>query len=716
MKSEDISGKTGLFPRRRPYFYGLAMILGFLITFLAVIIPVMVIKNIDSSKMGKYIIEETAAAHRWNQIMQNLVTYTLALTFKMEGFVFSNLTSIPPLRGSIEERMEDQYYSRFDVLADVLSLPPVHITTVLLCPGGVITQTYPELKELHGVDLFELNPLAWDVFESGTNKVEGPTQSKDGTWVFNIIEPVFNSTTKEEQVEENFWGFVSFGADIRKTMDNTQISEAMQLLDMAYALYTQTESGPAVISSSFDASLTNEEFNQYLRHSTTMAFDGALSNLSVAVSKQHKQLILSSSVLTAIIAIVSTFGVICIFIAVIFIAYFTQPYCGIEHAPKSAPFAVLVIGPQQGEQLWNIAPDEMSDITEKLKVVLERNMVKFHAYQIPQLQPYTTTYVLRHIDDAVKMTFSIIEELYENPIDGPIQNFRGPNGRLFISYAAHWCKVGTVLLDPTGSKERIRYEGPDLLFGPKIWRKAVPNVMVISTAAKEEITLRNLTIHTFQPCAARVGEAGQSLYCVFDVSRPTLQKAKAETENYLTQSEGGNSLNPLSFTTIGEAMETRCKQSASPKANSFGDDAGADKTSSGFRAGVVAEGEEGKKVSGKETMEAFNRAVLEPQIPASLSSALRSAFENQGVSVGVEFDSLKIMMFYFYSCFKLMFKPLAGSQRHNIYMRLIMAFGVPQHEGLLEHLAALCTIRCIQQQEESKVFLYNNYLRERSKR
>ncbi|KAL7711082.1 hypothetical protein N2W54_001765 [Lotmaria passim] len=94
------------------------------------------------------------------------------------------------------------------------------------------------------------------------------------------------------------------------------------------------------------------------------------------------------------------------------------------------------------------------------------------------------------------------------------------------------------------------------------------------------------------------------------------------------------------------------------------------------------------------------RALLRPFIPHALDVALHVAFDYQSITLGMTYDSVRVLVYYFYSSYKILFRPLAAPERHNIYRRLVTAFGVPQ-QGILEHLAARCAIRCLQQSAKS---------------
>ncbi|KAG5484568.1 hypothetical protein CUR178_07159 [Leishmania enriettii] len=97
------------------------------------------------------------------------------------------------------------------------------------------------------------------------------------------------------------------------------------------------------------------------------------------------------------------------------------------------------------------------------------------------------------------------------------------------------------------------------------------------------------------------------------------------------------------------------------------------------------------------------RALLQPLIPRALDVALRVAFDYQSITLNVRYDEVRVLVYYFYSSYKILFRPLAAPERLNIFRRLVTAFGVPQ-QGILEHLAARCSIRYVQNRSKSRQF------------
>ncbi|CCW69542.1 unnamed protein product [Phytomonas sp. Hart1] len=102
--------------------------------------------------------------------------------------------------------------------------------------------------------------------------------------------------------------------------------------------------------------------------------------------------------------------------------------------------------------------------------------------------------------------------------------------------------------------------------------------------------------------------------------------------------------------------------------------------------------------------DAVSTLLLHPSIPAWQDANLRTAFEKQAVTVKLQFERVRLIMYYFFSCYKLLFRRLATPERINIFRRLVTVFGVPEND-ILENLAARCVIRHIKQHEEARALL-----------
>lgn len=715
---------------RRYCLYFLALFIGIILTIIAILIPVIVIRAVDSARAAKYRAEEAVSTYEWKKVFDDILLTGYSQVYVLEGFVFSNLSSIPRLDETPQERVAGQYYSRFPSFVDSLLTPSLELQLLALCPGGVYNQMSPFYEALFEKEVFSDLNYFHSVIENLSTLVVGPEKSLRDDWILIFLSPVFNTTLLSEEKIDNFWGFVTAWVSISGSIARSQLPKTMKEQGMSYLLYSIVNGEYTVIDTSLPGVVSEEDVRHFEDSSTTLKSSEKGFNLTFVVAKENQDVILSPSLLLLLIVVIATIGVIFTAVSIGIIAACTRTSNAMDHAPKSPPFAMLIIGPQQGEDLWITASDQMYDITEKLAHVLDKKTKEYHAYQIPQLQPYTTTYIFRKVEDAAKMAFSVIEELHENPIDKQLLSLTDGSRGLPISYALHWCKSGIVSLDPSSKSERLRYEGQEILHGVRMWRKAPPSVLVISDSTKIHVGF-NLRVQFFCPAENRSNEGEEELYFVFDPSRPVLQeaKSKAEKEPKSAIYKGTDypfSADPFiyhfshskkddrSYFQDGCGTGTPLNETSRRRDDSAVDleDTGASRrkrSSNNDRGGKLIPHGEGFIGGSGEEMEAFVKALLEPQIPSSLLSALRTAFENQWLTVGITFDSVKLMVYYFYSCFKLFFKPLAAPQRQNIFTRLVTAFGVPQ-DGLLEHLAAHCTVRFIQQQQETKSFYSNSHL------
>lgn len=715
---------------RRYCLYFIALFIGIILTIIAILIPVIVIWAVDSARGAKYRAQEVVSTYEWKKVFDNILLTGYSQVNVLEGFVFSNLSSIPQLNETPQERIADQYYSQFPNFVDSLNTPSLELELLALCPGGVYSQMSPFYEPLYEKEVFSDSDYFHSVIENLSSLVIGPEKSLQDDWVIVFINPVFNTSLLSDEKLDNFWGFVTAWVSIGGSIAKNQLPTTMKEQGMSYLLYTIVNGEYNVIDTSLSGNLSQEDVRHFGESSTSVKSSEKGFELTFAVVKENQKVTLSPSLLFLLIVVIATIGVIFTALSIGIIAACTTKANAIDHAPKSPPFAMLIIGPQHGEDLWITASDEMYDITEKLAHVLEKKAKEFNAYQVPQLQPYTTTYIFRKVEDAANMAFSIIEELQENPIDKQLLNLTDGSRGLPISYAVHWCKTGIVSLDPSSKSERLRYEGQEILHGVRIWRKAPPNVLVISDSTKIHVGF-NLRVQFFCPAENRSNEEEEELYFVFDPSRPVLQEAKAKAEKEARSATHKDTDYPFSADPFiyhfshskkddGSFFHDGCGTGTPLNdANRRRDESAVDLEDSGpsrrkrmsnkDRGGKVIPHGEGAIGGSGEEMEAFVKALLEPKIPSSLLNALRTAFDHQWLTVGITFDSVKLMVYYFYSCFKLFFKPLAAPQRQNIFARLVTAFGVPQ-EGLLEHLAAHCTVRFIQQQQETKSFYSNTHV------
>eukprot|EP00796_Vickermania_ingenoplastis_P007064 gene7064-5004_t len=679
------------------YCFILVVIVGLLIILLGILTPSLVIHDLDIGRKSRYLKQENEALYLWMQLLETSVFNGCAVAYQLEGFVLSNIRTIPSLDSSPEQRLEDQYFDRFPTIASSLIAADANIELLALLPGGVVSQTVPYSEEYQGVDMFkDFSYILNQVIDAGIADLGGPVKSLINSTVYvgTVIAPVFNTTddvrtmTDKEEILKLFWGFVFVEVDVSALIVNSGLPDTMHTLGMSYVLYT-VRHGKYTILATSDSSMDQDATAKFIDTATRVEPVNTDLQLTLAISKTRKLVVLTPSILACIVCGVGTLGVMLMALAALLIACRTKTYVGTESAPKAAPFATLVIGPLQGEELWNLLPDHMTDITEALGKVLERHMRRHRGYQIPQLQPYTTTYILRTMEDAIGMAFDVIEDIQRHPLDEDMVRTLGDNGHLLLTYGVHWCCDAKVTLEPASG--RLRYEGPDVLRTGRLWRRGMPSRVVVSGQGRDALVCREWRVEPLSSCVLRQGEPETALFTVTDLARPLLKAAQIVADELIVL-HVVKKLNPF----LRENCPHRNIQmgflSRLPRSTVSQDDVSAMPRSLTKDWGVPRGGP-------SDEVALVNNSLIEPRISTSLATALRTAFDEQGVTVEIGYDSVRVLVYYFYAFFKILFKPLAAPQRSNIYMRLITAFGLRQ-EALLENLAVNCTIRYLQQQEE----------------
>lgn len=123
--------------------------------------------------------------------------------------------------------------------------------------------------------------------------------------------------------------------------------------------------------------------------------------------------------------------------------------------------------------------------------------------------------------------------------------------------------------------------------------------------------------------------------------------------------------------------------------------------------GTTAESGDGED---EDSASALISALLHPAVPLWMNVTLRAAYEHQALDVDISYDSVRILVYYFFVNYKLLFWPLGTQERASIYKRLTAVFGVPQH-NTLEHLAAQCSLHYMKYNEEARAFLLEPTIR-----
>lgn len=881
--------------QRRIYTLTAALCVCIICILMGVLIPVLALKHRDDVQRERSLAHEERVVDYWMNIFRNSIVRTVSTAYCVQGFILGQIQSIPPFNGTIEERTKGQYFSRFEDVVHTVNGTNGDLCVVMSAPGGIYYQSLPTMGVLMTdgfvVEKIPGKPSPMDTVLSGTGTLFGPWRLVDEgcnliIWAIGIRQPVYGVTSVKDHGIDTFWGFAYVFLSIDSLMMIENLTAYMAEEDVDYLVYTFSESKTIdPIATSMSPNATEAELRDLVQRGVSRSVSPNEVDWLLAVrSRDDRQYITRANI--GIIAMSAVMGSFLLFLFVVgFIMYCTRVYDGRPYAPKTAPFAMLTVGPCDSAELWNLASDHMVDVTERLKEMLDRAMATHHAYPITQLRPSAHSYTTRNVVDAVHMAFEVLEELHSHRIDGPLCRLLGEDGRLLVSCAVHWCRDATVTMEPSG--ESLLYEGPDVVYGGRMWVFARPNSVTLSEAAREK--LRGDPQHAvtyLNSVYLRGVKARQNLYVITDTTNKKLCGAAEVAEGRLrrvrdaqehpvdldsTSTSGSRSPcnNPLvakrhdadpmrwgpgegtatvfcpcrdgtssSATTTGTnrsaagiaggggadhlpgadgsgrafppvsrpaASATTAsggahgQQQPTSRAHSGGDHhadtlsntnwskitrrvtrhidmpanlacvavngsrlplrcgkdstgasptpddaphggATAAETITPGRLGspttplngtavphpempatdasqvkgilvpsslVAADTVETGSLGDTNTTEAsLAYALLHPSIATWLDAALRDAFEHHSLTIDVSYDSMRIMVYYFFCSFKLLFRPLAAPERVNIYKRLTTAFGVPQ-QGILEHLAARCTILYIQQ-HESKSLLWGH--------
>ncbi|KAH9586222.1 hypothetical protein LSM04_001123 [Trypanosoma melophagium] len=854
--------------RRVYWLIGIGMTCA-VILIVSIAVPITVFQARDQYRREKRWYEEINEADRWASTFRSTVIDAIALTHGIEGFTLASMTSLPPFNGPVEDRIRGQMFGRFQSVASKMYSTTTFRPAFILAPGGVVLQTFPEYEDLFKYDFLDPKnelgePTAIESIDTASVVVFGPLNQPlpfPGKWHIVVRDPIYNVTDIANASRKNFWGFSLVVQDVDAMMDGLMLDESTQRKGLDYLSYTvgRTTDEIVPIRFSLKPNPTLEEMREFIDTGTSRTVLRNRLSWYICLRSRYQKPELTRT--TVVIVIVSAvFGSLLIFlIGASIVLVCLRDYDGWNHAPKTTPFAMAVIGPCSGEQLWELAPERMLNVSERLAAVQGREIVRHHAYEGVQLHPYTTTVITRTVESALQLCFGILEELQSQPIDDPLRELLGDDGRLLVACAVHWCTDATVRMETLSRS--IRYEGPDVVYGGRMWVFAAPNEVSISEAARrvannlpgvlirplasvflrgvaERQDLYTITIPNNKRlmAASLLAKRDTSINDVPIISSPGVEKAtenplsmcsggllqsnrfssgevqgsgadssgvlSSESSSWVTESSGvglnhggsnsngsgcgGNMKNhhhhnrtsdtangtrglkqinvpktlielvptdemsPIHQHRDVNARPTPPLSSADSNSKSFGHDGGAkpritrelksggrllendqlclvqmQKSSNLSNNSNSTNNNSNKKPHSNNAHGLLNRSVsdlreslvlhdgdfltealLHPKIPTSVDTHLRAVFEQQALVLDLSYDSVRTIIYYFFSAFKVLLKPLAEAERSNIFRRFVMAFGIPLHD-VVEHLAVRCALRHIQQLDDTRSLRWN---------
>ncbi|KAL7700670.1 hypothetical protein N2W54_001764 [Lotmaria passim] len=552
--------------RYRVYFIILAVWVAFLVILVTILTPMLVLQHEDADTEKSYRAIENRLANDFTTQFRDAVLNAISAVYGIQGYIMGEMTTLPNLKAPKLERVKGQYFPTFDRYAKLVNSSAANIAVFLTAPGGVTYQFYPEAygTELSNWDLLDeasygpegnwsdpasQRPTPWTSIRTGKLCISGPYNTSslpfvenntkkphnphdlipNNAWWIDLRQPVYKATADATTSEENFWGFAMAALSVDNLLRDNKFEETMRANSMNYTVFTYTSSKDCiVIVSSWSGvhDCTVPFMHGFIDSATVHEVLGDQLAWKVAVKSALRENRLTPNVRLAIV-LSSVLGTLVLFGLVVYVIVLcTRVYDGTVHAPKLAPFAMLTVGPCRGEELWELASDQMVEVTDRLGKVLARQMVRHHAYQIQQVHPLTTSYVTRGVAAAVQMAFDTIEELQSSPIDEPLRRLLGDDGRLLLSYAVHWCNDAVVRSEHP-MEDGYRYEGPDVVYGGRMWVFAAPNVVTVSPAALPAARrMSHVRAKLFDSVFLRGVTERQDLYVVWDSTNHKLREAE----------------------------------------------------------------------------------------------------------------------------------------------------------------------------------------------
>ncbi|RNF02052.1 uncharacterized protein Tco025E_08463 [Trypanosoma conorhini] len=794
---------------------------------------------------------ESYEADQWVLLFSRSLGDALSTGDAHKGLVMGSMKVLPPFNASVEERIKNQSFAGFHLAASYLNSSR-HLALQALAPGGVALHLFPDIDSLRLRDFLNDDsmgsPTPIQTVDTARTAILGPLHRAisclNVTWQVVVRDPIYNATTVAEESRKNFWGFSIAVLNLDAVMDQNIHERELAAKKMGYLIYLVEDSNRIIPIRYYEAkNLTEAELHNFIATGTSRPLWDKERPFYVCLRGIHPDANPTKTAVALIVVIAVFLSILVFMVGACVVLICLKEYDGVAHAPKAAPFALAIIGLCNAEQLWELAPDRMVGVSERLAVLQKRHIIRYNVYEAMQLHPYSTTVAARSIGAAVRMCFSLIEELQSQPIDEPLRELLGEDGGLSLACAVHWCTDATVRAQ-SGS-DTVRYEGPDVVYCGRMWVFAAPNKVSISRAAREAAAqMEGVSVSPLASVFLRGVEERQDLFTITNPQSKRLAEAsrcarrrrgpnRPRRSNTTELSSDGNPLSlgreafasssvcpagahevrgaaasnasPTHFSrevpeargvrggnavpacggAPSERGATEAKRGHNKRSSQchgfttlvelvptdgicLGDAAGAEEVATPLslplrfelsrapaeegharvhaaaaeeeqqgrimrkgdghgpitRSNVASWGARRFRPEDKNSLgsslscsdgyhledphegDIVTEALRRPTIPTFVDAHLRAVFEQQSVILDFNYNSVRTVVFYFYSAFKLLLKPLAAPERNNIFRRLVTAFGIP-NENILEHLAVRCVLRYIRQSDEARSMLWN---------
>lgn len=607
--------------------------------------------------------------------------------WEVGGLLFGLDLSLPPFNGSVNERIDGHFVDKFDfVVKRYMNLYPTFSTHIFLAPGGVVAQIEPFVESFYLQDLMLPNyTLNIDCVANSSTSLHQTriilentttTSKKEMSWkvlqVYLLYQPTLSNTS-------GFWGLAGSWSDVSEAINENELLILAQSLKMEFLVAVFLTEGnlflPVASSQGFNFTTPQSVLLDFLMSSQKIEFlmDDYLFYIFVRQKPSLKGFISLSRVpwvllfiLIGLITILSLLlGINLTLPLKIKAAYF--------YAPWKPPFAMLMIGSHKGERMLNLTADILNSARERVNH-------RFHACQVPHLNPYCSMYILESVKEAVEMGSAVLNALQSESLDfsHPLLTEEPP----VLVLAIHWCQ--NVHVDRNFAEGLLVCHGPDIVYGTSLFNIGIGNSIILSSKAREKLGASNTfsnNIHKFSlPNRSR-----EVFYFFVDSSSIEMVQAFISAQESLKES-------PLveCIPVIRDENKLKKMRSLNDIMLSYPVSAFpplSEKNLSRNFDGSIQKSDE---------IKTFSLVFYPTSVPEWLDRTLRKIYEMHPLTPGPShWLTVRNIIYYFYFGYALLFQPLAPRERRNITDCLARSFGVPSSR-FYEHLAVHGALHFVQ--------------------
>lgn len=657
-----------------------------------------------------YTVDTTQFLHHFQDELTKGVAKTFVGVASICGLVLGEYSSIPPFNGSIDDRIRDQHIAYFELVAERFAEKTNKNSTFFVAPGGIVTQTYPTKNEIMHIDLLNAQyDLGIEEFYNASKPLFEFKLLYDevhNEWSLQHFSLIYSGISSTSQ----FWGIAGSSADFGQVLQAVNLTQMAEEQDMDFLVVNKltksTEVTPVLTSLEFSSSNQEEllEFMRIAQHIDCFSNNACVIDIFVRPKKVkpmrwafiHSWIGVTAAILLTVL----------IFLIFNWILMIPKEFGGYLTAPRSAPFAIIIIGLQRDADVWEIAK-------ENLRWTLQYITQKYKAYEVAQCTPGKFTFVVHTVDKAVEMGLELMELMHAQTRKKEYESLVRGRRYFFISCAVHWCCDVDIVVNP--ALEYALYRGKDILECRKLYEYAMTNAVTLTESAIQRLSkkwiqdlhsaddpgLEDVFFIVKKNCkilyeaflfGTEFHKAQHSSSCSNFLGGSKSDRDvvfKPRAVNTVFSSANSDSLNPLHA-----AMENSfeiLRHSPSAKLAS----SRTEKGSGSFDISSVVTDAVDTSATEKDIL--TNRSSL----PEWVDRVLQRIYEQHPLSLRCgQWKIVKKVVHYFYFGYALLFEPFAPDTSHlsNIADCLASAFRIPR-TGLYEHLAVHCAIEFLHSSE-----------------